>query len=262
MTSVGMWVNSSGEEVATPSTIKKTDSYAYLEPYMSTTKVVNEMKVDIVDLATSTQWNFLKNTGMSSSYELPETGSVTTSYIKDGKYTKATGTTDASGTITYGTPKTGSNLSSIWGHAADIDGQHLMPLVSEGISAILPYVSFSDKATSDGSTYYYFNTCGDDFNSEYAIASWTSGAIFGGITAWISYETENLLAANVEGILDVLFGRAGAEFYITNFFVVDSTSISIYRVLGYSSNAYYMTIAKWSDIGTTVLDSASEALLA
>ena len=270
MTTTGTWVNPSTNYVTTT----PSGASEYMEPYSSYTKVSGDLKVNVVSTVTSNQYNFLNGSGVDSmltgsDYSLPTAGAVTATYISSaGKYSQCTGTMADDGTITYGTPvsATSSKITSLWGHKTYNDAPAI-PLVSEGITDLLGYVSFSGTSTgSNGSIAYLYNTNGDDWNSEadtnYVIASWISGAVFGGMASWIYAEAEDYLALNVKELVSYLFGRSGSEFYFTNYLTVNDGEISLVEILAYSSSAYYVMETTWSDIGTTVLDSASNALIA
>ena len=62
-------------------------------------------------------------------------------------------------------------------------------------------------------------------------------------------------------IFAYLFGAAGNEFYITSYFLLDSDSITLMEILPYSKDGYYVMETVWSNIGSTIIDNASQALL-
>ncbi len=264
MTTLATWMDTTtGNAVETPESLA-----TYFEPFISTVMVADDMKVDVVNYSSSNQWNFLNASGLDSMFlgddgewTMPSAGDVTTSFIKDGRYSQAKGTVGDDKTITYGDVATGNALTSLWGHY-EKDGESTLPLVTEGLGDVLDTVSFTSTKTVSGANAYYFNTCGDDFNDTYKIASWSTGAIVGGICPWIYAENSDFLALNMKAVMSYGFGRVGAELYFNTFFAVENDEISLYEVLTYDSSTAFVMTTTWSDIGTTKLDAASQALLA
>ncbi len=265
MTTIAAWVNTSTEK-----TVDAPENLAEVfEPFISTVMVDDDMKVDVVNYSSSNQWNFLNAAGLDSTFlgddsewKMPEAGDVTTSFIKDGKYSQVTGKVGDDQTITYGDVATGKDLTSLWGHYQQSDGTAALPLVTEGLGDILDTVSFTSTRSVGDTDAYYFNTCGDDYNDTYKILSWSTGAIVGGICPWIYAENSDFLALNMKAIMSYGFGRVGAELYFNTYFTVEDGEITLNEVLSYDRSTAFIMTTSWSDIGTTVLDPASQALLA
>ena len=266
ITTRGLWVNpNTGYATTAP---EKSDGT--FEPFSSTTMVDGDMKVNIVGLSSANQINFINMSGLDEglfggTYTIPETGTVTATYIKDGKLHMATGTISEDYVITYEAPKTGSDLASLWGHAGTAEEPKGYTIVSEGIQNLLPLVSFSGSSNSSSGTTFVFNTCGDDLNADAKqnlfLVSWSDGQKFGGIKPSIYMQESDYLALNMSEIFSFLFGAAGNEFYITSYFLIDSDSITLMEILPYSNDGYYVMETVWSNIGSTIIDNASQALL-
>ena len=74
-------------------------------------------------------------------------------------------------------------------------------------------------------------------------------------------QESDYLALNMSEIFSFLFGAAGNEIYITSYFLLDSDSITLMEILPYSNDGYYVMETVWSNIGSTIIDNASQALL-
>lgn len=270
VTSTGLWMNpSNGQIINTPANMSDLDGQGNgLHAYQSFDTVVGDTLVNHVSLMEERTLNWIAPSGIMGDYVLPTTNSVQAAYLKNGTLHTAKGTMTTQEDVIKlqyePAQDTGNAIGTIWGTS----------LVHSGVSALLDkvsFVTFNKGTTTSPGDLYQFNTCGVDCDptSEESLVLYTLGqdpiaGIVGGFSDFISYLSLDLAAFNANLLLDVLFGVMGKEIYFTSYFLVDEAAgtVSMVRMLNYSSTVTYYQETTWSDVGTTVLDDATKALLA
>lgn len=260
----GFWMDpNTGLAIDTPKDINNIDGQGHtIGSYVALDTVVDDTIVNIVLDADANTVTFADT--LIKGWTMPEANSATAYYVKNGTLNVAQGTVtppeteEGEATITYDAPTdTGTAVDTLWGK----------DFLNDGFAEILDTVSFYKAINADGKSLYAFNTRGDDAakpfgEGGYVLATFVSGAIIGGLHDYVSYVSLDMLDFNVNMIWDVLFDRAGKENYFTSYFVLTEGALSMVRILDFSNDASYYQETTWTDVGTTVLDDATLALLA